>query len=505
MRLDKLIEGVKTVKVTGDTGVEIGGIFYDSREVIPGGLFFAVRGLKTDGHNFIDDAVAKGAAALVVEEDIAVFGVTTVRVPDTRAAMGYFADRFYDHPSMDLKLIGVTGTNGKTTVCYIVEEIIRAANKSPGVIGTIDYRYLRKSIVPPHTTPEAVDLLKLMREMVEGGVTFVVMEVSSHALDMNRVDQCMFDAAVFTNLTQDHLDYHGTMEEYFESKARFFTELVGREKETVSVINIDDPWGKKLLSRIDGRIVTFGLGKGADIYPKSFESDTGGVRGEIVTPNGSFNFNSNLLGKHNIYNILSAVGAALGAGIGMDAVRRGINGRITVPGRLEAVDRGQDFLVLVDYAHTDDALRNVISTLKPLTEGRLITLFGCGGDRDRNKRPKMAAAAVDLSDKVIVTSDNPRTEEPDKIIEDILKGFEGAEIQKVDPTHGVFGGKDRAYVVIPDRREAIAFAVSEAEKGDILLIAGKGHEDYQIIGTKKYPFDDRIEAEKGLMKRGKDG
>ncbi len=505
MKLDKLIERVGTVKVTGDTAIEIGGIFYDSREVIPGGLFFAVRGLKTDGHNFIDDAVAKGAAAVVVEEDIEIPGVTTVRVPDSRAAMGTFAASFYDHPSMDLKLIGVTGTNGKTTVCYITEEIIRAANKSPGVIGTIDYRYLRKSIVPPHTTPEAADLLKLMREMVESGVTHVAMEVSSHALDLNRVDPCMFDAVVFTNLTQDHLDYHGTMEEYFESKARFFTELINRDKKTVSVINVDDPWGKKLVSRIDGKVVTFGLDRGADIYPAAFESDTGGVWGKIVTPGGSFDFRSNLLGRHNIYNILSAVGAALGAGIEMEAVRRGINGKITVPGRLEAVDRGQDFLVLVDYAHTDDALKNVLSTLKPLTEGRLITLFGCGGDRDKNKRPKMAAAAARLSDRVIVTSDNPRTEEPDKIIEDILEGFEGAEIEKVEPAPGSFEGKGRAYTVIPDRRDAIAFAVSEAKKGDIVLVAGKGHEDYQIIGTKKYPFDDRIEAEKGLKDRGKDG
>ncbi len=512
MRLDKLIEGIKTVKVTGDTEVEIGGIFYDSRKVIPGGLFFAIRGFDTDGHKFIDDAVKRGAVAVVVEEDLNIIShenVTAVQVTDSRAVMGAFADKFYGHPSMDLKLIGITGTNGKTTVCYIIEEIIRAAGKSPGIIGTINYRYLRKIVVPPHTTPEAIDLSKLMREMVDSGVTHAAMEVSSHALDLKRVDHCMFDVAVFTNLTQDHLDYHGTMEEYFERKARLFTELINinikGKKETTSVINVDDPWGKKLTAMISGEVVTFSLKPGADIYPTNFELDTAGVRGEMKTPKGVFEFDSNLLGKHNIYNIMSAVGAAMGAGLGLDAVKLGINGKITIPGRLEAVDCGQGFLVLVDYAHTDDALKNVLSTLRPLAKKKLITLFGCGGDRDKRKRPKMARAAAEQSDKVVVTSDNPRTEEPNKIIEGILDGFEGMDIVEVEAKDSAFGGSENVFVVIPDRRRAIAFAVSEAERGDIVLIAGKGHEDYQIIGTKKYPFDDKVEAEKVLVERGRDG
>ncbi len=508
MRLDKLLEAIDTVKVAGDTEMEIGGIFYDSREVVPGALFVAIRGFETDGHIFIEDAIKRGAVAVVVEENLNIEGyknVTAVQVTDSRAVMGAFADTFYDHPSMELKLIGITGTNGKTTICYIVEEIINAAGKSPGIIGTINYRHLRKIVVPPHTTPEVVDLLKLLREMVDSGVTHAAMEVSSHALDLKRVDPCMFDVAVFTNLTQDHLDYHGTMEGYFESKARLFTELINRKKETTSVISIDDPWGKKLIPRISGKVVTFGLNSDADIYPPNFEMDTSGVRGEMKTPEGVFEFDSNLLGKHNIYNIMSAVGAAMGAGLGLDAVKSGINGKITIPGRLEAVDCGQGFLVLVDYAHTDDALKNVLSTLKPLAKKKLITLFGCGGDRDKRKRPKMAKAAAEQSDKVVVTSDNPRREEPDKIIEEILKGFEGMDIVDVGAKDSAFDGNEKAFVVIPDRRKAIAFAVSVAERGDIVLIAGKGHEDYQIIGTKKYPFDDRVEAKKVLIERERDG
>ena len=512
MRLDKLIEEVDTVKITGDTNVEIGGIFYDSREVIPGGLFVAIRGFETDGHRFIDDAVKRGAAVVVVEEDLNVSSyenVTAVQVADSRAVMSTFADTFYEHPSMELKLIGVTGTNGKTTVCYIIEEIIKAAQRSPGIIGTINYRYLRKIVVPPHTTPEAIDLSKLLREMVDSGVTHAAMEVSSHALDLKRVDHCMFDVAVFTNLTQDHLDYHVTMEEYFERKARLFTELINinikGKKETTSVINVDDPWGKKLIPRISGEVITFGLNSNADIYPTNFEMDTKGVRGEIKTPEGVFEFDSNLLGKHNIYNIMSAVGASMGAGLGLDAVKLGINGKITIPGRLEAVDCGQDFLVLVDYAHTDDALKNVLSTLRPLANKKLITLFGCGGDRDKRKRPKMARAAAKESDKVVVTSDNPRTEEPGKIIEGILEGFEGMDIKEVEAKDSAFGDDEKVFVVIPDRKRAIAFAVSEAERGDIVLIAGKGHEDYQIIGKKKYPFDDKVEVEKALVERGNDG
>ncbi len=303
-----------------------------------GGLFVAIKGLVTDGHRYVGAAVDRGASAVVVEEDMDIPGAVVVRVRDSRAALGRLADAFFDYPSMKLKLLGVTGTNGKTTICYIVEEILAAAGKTPGVIGTINYRYGKTSITPPHTTPESLDLVRLLSDMVGAGTGYAVMEVSSHALDLRRVDSCMFDAALFTNLTQDHLDYHQTMENYFESKARFFRELINRNKETTSVINADDPWGKRLINEAKGRLMMYGLGGGADIRPTAFTADTRGVRGEGVTPYGKFRFESNLLGKHNIYNLLAALGGALGMGIDLETAVSGINRRIVVPGRLEPVE-----------------------------------------------------------------------------------------------------------------------------------------------------------------------
>jgi UDP-N-acetylmuramoyl-L-alanyl-D-glutamate--2,6-diaminopimelate ligase len=406
---------------------------------------------------------------------------------------------------MKLRLVGVTGTNGKTTICYIMEEVFREAGNTAGIIGTINYRYAGKTVVPPRTTPESLDLVRLLSEMVGSGVTHAAMEVSSHALDLGRVDSCMFDAALFTNLTQDHLDYHGTMESYFASKSRFFTQLVGRKKKTTSVINADDPWGKKLLTVVKGDVLTYSLGDTGDIRMTSFSADTGGVRGVGATPFGKFEFSSNLLGRHNIYNLLAALGGALGTGIDLDTAVAGINRKVVVPGRLEPVEGPDGFTVLVDYAHTDDALKNVLSTLAPLAKNRVITIFGCGGDRDKKKRPLMAKAAADLSDKFIVTSDNPRTEDPEKIIDDILEGLAGAQSRRVEPDSPLWRDKKKVYSVIPDRRAAIRFAISKAQRGDIVLIAGKGHEDYQIIGTTKYPFDDRIEAKEALEEKKYDG
>ncbi len=505
MKLRRIIGDVEVLAHRGDLDIEISDIFYDSRAVARGGLFVAVKGLVTDGHRYVGAAVDRGAAAVVVEDDVDIAGAVLVRVRDSRAALGRLADAFFDYPSMKLKLLGVTGTNGKTTICYIVEEILAAAGKTPGVIGTINYRYGKNSITPPHTTPESLDLVRLLSDMVNAGADHAVMEVSSHALDLRRVDCCMFDAALFTNLTQDHLDYHQTMENYFESKARLFRELINRNKETTSVINADDPWGKRLIDETKGRLMTYGLGDGADIRPTAFTADTRGVRGEGVTPHGKFRFESNLLGRHNIYNLLAALGGALGMGIDLETAVSGINRRIVVPGRLEPVEGTGDVSVLVDYAHTDDALTNVLSTLAPLAKGRLITVFGCGGDRDRKKRPRMAAAAAAGSHKVIVTSDNPRTEDPAVIIEEILVGFEGTDYSRVEPGGSFWRDSRKVYTVIPDRHEAIRFAVSRAEGGDIILLAGKGHEDYQIIGTTKYPFDDRLEAKEALTERRRHG
>jgi UDP-N-acetylmuramoyl-L-alanyl-D-glutamate--2,6-diaminopimelate ligase len=505
MKLRRIIGDIEVLGHRGDLDVEIGDIYYDSRRVEAGGLFVAVKGLTTDGHRYIGTAVERGAAAVVVQDDTDIAGPVVVRVKDSRAALGGLADAFFDHPSMKLKLLGVTGTNGKTTICYIMETILAAAGKHPGVIGTINYRYGHTSITPPHTTPESLDLVRLLSDMVDAGTDQAVMEVSSHALDLRRVDCCMFDAALFTNLTQDHLDYHETMENYFTSKARFFTEVINRKKETTSVINGDDPWGRRLIERTKGRVMTYGMGDTADIRPTALTADTRGVRGEGVTPFGKFRFESNLLGVHNVYNLLAALGGALGMGLGLEEAVSGINRHIVVPGRLEPVEGARDISVLVDYAHTDDALKNVLATLAPLAKGRLITIFGCGGDRDRKKRPKMAAAAAAKSHKVVVTSDNPRTEEPAAIIEEILVGFDGTDYSRVEPGVSFWQDSRKVYTVIPDRREAIRFAVSRAERGDIVLLAGKGHEDYQIIGTTKYPFDDRIEAQEALAERGRNG
>jgi len=505
MKLRRIIADVDVLAHRGELDIDISDIFYDSRRVAPGGLFVAIKGMVTDGHKYVGTAVEKGAAAVVVQEDIDVPGAVVVRVRDSRAALGRLADTFFDSPSMKLKLLGVTGTNGKTTICYIVEEILAAARKKPGVIGTINYRYGGTSVTPPHTTPESLDLIRLLSDTVSAGTDCAAMEVSSHALDLFRVEHCMFDAALFTNLTQDHLDYHHTMENYFESKARFFRELVGRKKDTLSVINADDPWGKRLVAEIKGRVMTYGMDQDADIRPTAVVADTRGVRGEGVTPFGPFTFESNLLGMHNVYNLMAALGGALGMGVDLEAAVSGINRRIVVPGRLEPVEGAGDISVLVDYAHTDDALKNVLSTLAPLTKGRLITVFGCGGDRDKMKRPKMARAAAATSHKVVVTSDNPRTEEPGAIIEDILAGFAGTDCTRVDPESPLWQNTQKVYSVIPDRREALRFAVSQARAGDIVLIAGKGHEDYQIIGTTKYPFDDRLEARAALAERGRNG
>ncbi|MBN1883488.1 MAG: UDP-N-acetylmuramoyl-L-alanyl-D-glutamate--2,6-diaminopimelate ligase [Deltaproteobacteria bacterium] len=505
MKLSQLIKDIEVVSIHGDVDVEITDIQYDSRLVTPGSLFAALTGFTTDGHRFLPQAAENGAKAVLVGRDVDTNGMTVVRVADTRSALGRAAQIFFDEPSTGMFLAGITGTNGKTTVALILEGMFLEAGFTPGVIGTISYRYGDTSITPPHTTPQALDLIRLLADMRDYGVTHVSMEVSSHALDQGRADTCRFDTAIFTNLTQDHLDYHGDMETYFDSKARFFREIAGRGKETVSVVNIDDEWGRRLAGEIKEGLVTYGFKNTADISIRAHRADMEGVRGEIITPRGSFAFASNLLGVHNIYNIMAAVGGALAADIPLPVISRSLGRRIVVPGRLEAVDRGQDFLVLIDYAHTDDALKNVISTLRPLTAGRLITLFGCGGDRDKKKRPLMARAAAELSHQVIVTSDNPRTEDPNDIIEDILAGFEGVDMFRVEPDSHRWDVDDKVYTVLSDRREAIAFAVNLARPGDIVLIAGKGHEDYQIIGTTKYPFDDRVEAARCLDDRLKGG
>lgn len=495
MKLKELLKSLKSYKIQGSEDTEIFDVQYDSRKVGKGALFIAIKGEKADGNLFVEQAVEKGAVAVVTDSSELVFRIsaTAIYVPNAREALARISAAFYDQPAAKLKVVGITGTNGKTTTSYLMESVLSEGGLNPGVVGTINYRYAGKMFPAPNTTPESLDLQRLLNDMVESSVKAAVMEVSSHALSQERVGGCLFDVAVFTNLTQDHLDYHITMERYFEAKARLFTDFIDEGK--TAVINMDDPKGKDLSKRALGRVIGYGIkGRGIEtnIYPKDIKLGVEGIEGTLATPSGEIKIKSSLIGEFNLYNILAAVGAGVGLGLPVDVIERGITALKNVPGRLERVDAGQPFAILVDYAHTPDALERVLSTIRGLTDKRIITLFGCGGDRDRGKRPIMGRIAAEYSDIVIVTSDNPRTEEPLKIIEDITSGV-GGQYSK--------GHKGSGVRVIPDRREAITEAIKEAREGDVVLLAGKGHEDYQIVGTEKIHFDDREEAIKAVKGR----
>lgn len=495
MKLNALLKKIKNYKIEGSEDTEIFDIQYDSRKAGKGSLFVALKGEKADGNLFVPQAIEKGTVAVVTDSldfgfRSSEYPVVIIRVPDARDALAKISAAFYGEPALKLKLIGITGTNGKTTTSFIVESILKEAGLSPGVVGTINYRYAGKALPAPNTTPESLDLQRLFNDMVERGVKAAVMEVSSHALSQERVGGCLFDVAVFTNLTQDHLDYHITMERYFESKSRLFTAFIDEGK--TAVINMDDPKGEGLSKRAVGRVIGYGVknrGRETNIYPKDIKLGVEGIEGTLATPSGDIKIKSSLVGEFNLYNILAAVGAGVGLGLPVEAIERGIAALKNVPGRLERVDAGQPFTILVDYAHTPDALERVLSTIRELTDKKIITLFGCGGDRDRGKRPIMGGLAARYSDVVIVTSDNPRTEEPLKIIEDIKAGVT------------VVAGQGTVVRVIPDRREAITEAIKEAREGDVVLLAGKGHEDYQIIGSEKIHFDDREEASKSVRRQ----
>ncbi|MBI2400901.1 MAG: UDP-N-acetylmuramoyl-L-alanyl-D-glutamate--2,6-diaminopimelate ligase, partial [Deltaproteobacteria bacterium] len=383
-----------------------------------------------------------------------------------------------------LVLLGITGTNGKTTTTYILESILRSAGANPGVIGTVNYRYNGRVFAAPHTTPQAPELQAILKEMAEGGVTHCVMEVSSHALEQKRVGCCRFKAGVFTNLTHDHLDYHKTMDEYFRCKSLLFSNL--HETGGASVINIDDPWGKRLKETFADAL-TFSLKQGASVYPKNFSLLEGRTEAVIATPAGDVQVSSHLVGEYNLQNILGAIAVASAIGIGKEAISKGISALERVPGRLEKIESkgSRVFRAYVDYAHTGDALERALQALRPVTSGRLITVFGCGGNRDRLKRPKMAEISARLSDFTIVTSDNPRDEDPLEIIKEVEAGIKG--LRKFEPESVP---SEKGYMVVPDRKEAIRKAVALAGSGDTILVAGKGHEDYQIIKGVKHHFDD---------------
>lgn len=496
MKLGLLLEGILDFDAEGDMEVEIKGLSYDSRNIQEGELFVAIKGHSQNGHDFLNDAIRNGAVALVAEEFREYYkGVSRIRVPDSRVALSKLAARFYENPCNGMDIIGITGTNGKTTTSYILESILSTAGASPGVIGTINSRFQGKIRPAPVTTPESLDLMRLMREMADGGASHVVLEVSSHALDQNRTSDCPFRVALFTNFSRDHLDYHNTMEDYFKAKSLLFRDLQGsgQAKKNVAVINMDDPKGKELVSVTSAEVLTYGLNYKWDFSADSISTDKTGVRARLITPEGELEISSPLIGRINIYNILAATAASVSLNIGLDMVAEGIKRLETVPGRLELVKNKRGLTIAVDYAHTPDALLKALETLRPLTEGRLITLFGCGGDRDRGKRYEMGLVAGENSDIVFITSDNPRSEDPAFIIGQIEDGVKQSGLACTQWSTSSSPATP-AYFIEVDRRNAIKKAISMADKKDLVLIAGKGHEDYQILGSEKRFFDDRKEA-----------
>ncbi|TKS59114.1 MAG: UDP-N-acetylmuramoyl-L-alanyl-D-glutamate--2,6-diaminopimelate ligase [Nitrospira sp.] len=473
----------------GNSDVPVSAITDDSRAVRAGSLFVAVKGAQVDGHQFIPAAMKAGMAALVTQQPAADLLIPVVRVTDSRKALGFLGSRFYGEPSSQIRMIGVTGTNGKTTTTYVCKVLLEALGRQVGLIGTVAYQIGKETKPAAHTTPGALELQQLLAKMVAGGCTTAVMEVSSHALAQDRISGCEYDVAVFSNLTQDHLDFHKTMEEYFQAKLRLFTGLTGTHKPNKrAIVNADDPSGSRIEQLCPAPVWTYALRAKADLRAEVVRLSLGGTTFTAATPAGSFPIESHLVGEHNVYNLLAAIGVALHEGATPDQVRQAVTQVTNVPGRFERVMAGQRFTVVVDYAHTEDALVRLLTAAQALKTGRIITVFGCGGDRDRGKRPKMGGAAVQYSDVVILTSDNPRTEDPLSILQEVEVGLTEALRQRPHVQ----------YQKVADRREAISVAVREARPGDMVLIAGKGHEDYQIIGTKKFHFDDREVAREAI-------
>jgi len=473
---------------------EITGVEYDSRHVRPGNVFVAMRGGTTDGSRFIDAAVGNGAVAIVTDSPAANQreGVAWAKVPHGRRALAVASANFYGHPERKLRLTGITGTNGKTTTSFLVDAILRASGRKTLLVGTIEYHVADEIFPAPHTTPEALELQRMMRKAGEAGATDVVMEVSSHALAQERVYGLPYDVGVFTNLTRDHLDYHSDMEDYFAAKRVLFTGCGGPPPKT-AVINTDDPWGGKLQEFCQERgvqVLGYGLFSGA-FRALEVNLDTRGTTFRMQSPKGLEKIQTPLIGRVNVYNILAAAAAASARGCTMEQIADGVRGLHNVPGRFESVHCGQPFTVVVDYAHTDDAMKNLMVVARDfigrMHNGRIITLFGCGGDRDRKKRPMMGLAAGSGSDFVVLTSDNPRSEDPMAIIEEAKAGVVQSGVK---------------YVVEPDRRKAIELAVNEAREGDMLLIAGKGHERVQVLNTGTVPFSDVEVAREALAARG---
>jgi UDP-N-acetylmuramoyl-L-alanyl-D-glutamate--2,6-diaminopimelate ligase len=486
-----LLDDVEVLAQSGDP--QISGVEYDSRRVKPGNVFVAMRGESSDGNQFIERAIAAGATAVVTDSDSAPDNVAWAKVAHGRRALARLSANFYQHPAKKLAIAGITGTNGKSTTAFLVESILKAGGRGTGLIGTIEYHVAGKVLSAAHTTPESLELNRLFSNAVDSGTTEVVMEVSSHALAQERTYGIPFDVAVFTNLTRDHLDYHNTMEEYFAAKQMLFTGSGAREPR-VAIVNADDGYGVKLAQlrkRRGSEVMTYGLSR-ADFHASKVAIGPSGTEFDLIGPEDATHVTSPLIGGVNVYNILAAGAAAYARGCSGDTVAEGIRSLARVPGRFERVDCGQPFTVVVDYAHTDDALRNLTSLAREFvntTGGRVITVFGCGGDRDRSKRPLMGEAAGKGSDFVVLTSDNPRSEDPLVIINDAVVGLQRSGVR---------------YSIEADRRAAIQLAFAETRKGDIVLIAGKGHEKVQISRAGTLPFDDWQVAAEALAVLGYD-
>ena len=490
MQLKPLLSRVAVLGFEGPADAEIGSVCYDSRQASPGSLFVALRGAKSDGHQHLAQAVERGAAAVMVEAMPAPLpaSVACIHVRDSRQALAEAAASFYRYPSLKLKVVGVTGTNGKTTTTFLLKHICERAMLRCGLVGTVRYEIGEETLPSAHTTPESLDLQALLTRMREAACKAAVMEVSSHALAQQRVSEIEFDAAVFTNLTQDHLDFHADLPSYFNTKASLFTEHLPAQtkKRGTAVINVDDRYGQELLARLPKGVpvITYGVGSRANFRASNFKTELAGTSYQLDAQDRSFLVRLPLIGKFNIYNSLAALAAANALGIQLRSAVMALASAPPVPGRLELVEAKRNYQVYVDYAHTDDALHNVLRTLRDLNPNRLIVVFGCGGNRDRAKRPLMAQAAEQWADHAIVTSDNPRGEEPEAIIRDIEKGFQ-----------------KRGYEVIVDRRQAIERAVSLAGARDIVVIAGKGHETYQQFADETVPFDDVKTAKAAIEAR----
>ena len=482
MKLSDLLSALKEEKTKGSVDIDISGLAYDSRSVKPGDIFVAIPGFKLDGSQFAASAMEKGAKAVVLEKDIDLSANTTkVIVPNARIALAEISSAFYGYPSRSLKMIGITGTNGKTTISYIIEEILRRAGHKVGIIGTVEARIEGKGIPLKLTTPESVELQELLARMLKEGVTHVIMEVSSHSLELYRTHSCEFDVAIYTNLTHDHLDFHGNMQNYLKAKLKLFEKLgKGYKKDVTGIVNVDDPFGKRVMTYIDGNILSYGAINNANLRASNVEMNMDRMSFDIEAFEGKFRLSTSLLGVYNAYNIMAAILCGKVFGLSYEQMKRSVEELKYIPGRFERVNAGQKFPVIVDFAHSPDSILKLLETVRPLTKGKLILVFGCPGDRDRTKRPVMGDIAVKLADFTFITTDDPHTELPDKIIAEIETGVVGAG--------GEYG---KNYLKIEDRKTAIEQALHMAAADDTVVIAGRGHERFQDYNGVKIAIDDR--------------